>query len=170
MGEKKAADSRQHSPDQQDSCKPRWVLWDTGAAPPISRRGRTWYAAGKAAAPYGIPQDKAASCVRACVRASVCARVCVFRCDSVRCSCPTEVLRLLQRSAKEREGPRRGGRGRRQREFGQLCMRIFEPGWTGEVEIIRETQRLGSKGWLIIYTPGSYLGAAVNALVPKHWL
>lgn len=41
---------------------------------------------------------------RVCMCVSVCARVCVFRCDSVRCSCPTEVLRLLQRSAKEREG------------------------------------------------------------------
>lgn len=45
----------------------------------------------------------------ACVHACVC-RACVHRCDSVRCSCSTEVLRLLQRSAKEREGQRWRGR------------------------------------------------------------
>ena len=67
-----------------------------------------------------------------CVRARVCAcnvcacvcverererqRACVRRCDSVRCSCSTEVL---QRSAKERVSEREGGRRRGGRERGR---------------------------------------------------
>lgn len=49
--------------------------------------------------------------LRVGVRARVCVRVCACRCDRVRRSCPTEVLRLLQRSAKEREGWTEGGGG-----------------------------------------------------------
>lgn len=48
--------------------KPLWVLRDPGAAPPIFRRGRTWYAVGKAAAPY--TGYTAGGCV--CVREGAC--------------------------------------------------------------------------------------------------
>lgn len=60
---------------------------------------------------------------RVCVCACVCGCVCVSRCDSVRCSCSTVAPRVLQRSAKEREGVREGasGRGEQRREGSERC-------------------------------------------------
>lgn len=45
----------------------------------------------------------------------------MYRCDSVRCSCSTEVLRVLQRSAKGREAAREG---RGERESVVCCLGV----------------------------------------------
>lgn len=70
---------------------------------------------------------RAGVCVRgACVsvpRVCLCVYVCASRCDSVRCSCSTVAPRVLQRSAKGREGVREGasGRGEQRREGSERC-------------------------------------------------
>lgn len=68
-----------------------------------------------------VPRVCVCACVYVC--AGVC--VCVSRCDSVRCSCSTVAPRVLQRSAKGREGVREGasggGGGEQGREGSERC-------------------------------------------------